>query len=122
MEWVVFFIRKLASAVEEKDNQTKAHQQKILRLNEDIDDLIKNRHVACRGYFHNVLCLVKKNSKEPNLYYVIRCQYRRLEKCKKCLKLHYPNTKEAGRCDDPNAIHPWNIFCDRETKLLQKPF
>ena len=64
-------IRKLASAIKEKDNQTKAlefkneeYQQKILRLNEEIDDLIANRHVARRGYFDNVLCFIKKNSGE----------------------------------------------------------
>ena len=34
-------VRKLVSAIEEKDNQIQAHQQKILRLNEEIDDLIK---------------------------------------------------------------------------------
>ena len=49
-------------AIEEKDNQIPAHQQKILNLNEEIDDLIKNRHVARRGYFDNVLCFTKKNS------------------------------------------------------------
>ena len=45
-------------AIKEKDNQIQAlefknekHQQNILRLNEQIDDLIKNRHVARRGYF-----------------------------------------------------------------------
>ena len=99
MEWdveTVFSrqVRKLASAVEEKDNQIQAleltnkkHQQKILKLNKEIDDLIKNRHVARRGYFENVLCFIEKNSKEAQPYYVIRCQYRQLEKYKKCLKL-----------------------------------
>ena len=63
--------RKLASAIEEKDNQIQAlefrneeHQHKILKLNKEIDDLIKNRHVARRGCFDNVLCFIKKNSKE----------------------------------------------------------
>ena len=65
-------------AIEEKDNQIQAHQQKILSLNEEIDGLIKNRHVARRGYFDNVLCFIKKNSKEVHPYYVIRCQYRQL--------------------------------------------
>ena len=78
---------------------------KILKLNEDIDDLIKNRHVVRRGYFDNMLCFIKKNSKEVHPYYVIQCQYRQLEKYKKCLKLRHPSMKEAGRCDDPNAIH-----------------
>ena len=53
MEWVVETVlsrevRKLASAVEEKDDQIQAleltyekHQQKILKFNEEIDDLIK---------------------------------------------------------------------------------
>ena len=89
-------VRKLASAIEEKnatiahlDNQMQAiefrneeHQQEILRLNEEINDLIANRHVACRGCFDNVLCFIKKNSKEVHPYYVIRCQYRQLEKHK----------------------------------------
>ena len=83
MGWVVQIVlsrevRKLASAIEEKDNQIQAHQQKILRINEEIDDLIKNNHVACCGYFDNVLCFIKKNSKYAHLYYVIRCQYIKL--------------------------------------------
>ena len=49
-------------AIDKKDNQIQAHQQKILKLNEEIDDLIKNRHVARCGYFNNVLCFIKKNS------------------------------------------------------------
>ena len=92
-----------------------------MKLNEKIDGLIKNRHVACRGCFDNVLCFIKKNSKEAHPYYVIRCQYRQLEKCKKCLKclnVCYPNMEEAGRCDDPNAIHQWNIF---KSELIEKP-
>ena len=86
-------VRKLASVIEEKDatiahrgNQRKAlesrneeHQQKILRLNKEIDDFIKNRHVARRRCFDNVLCFIKKNSKEVHPYDVIQCQYRHLE-------------------------------------------
>ena len=83
MEWVVEIVlprevRKLASVIKEKDttiayrdNQIQAlefrneeHQQEILRLNEDIDDLIANRHAARRGCFGNVLCFAKKNSKD----------------------------------------------------------
>ena len=84
MEWVVETVlpreaRKLASAIEEKDNQIQAltftnekHQRKILRLKEEINDLIKNRHVARRGCF-DVLRFIKKNSKEVHPYYVVRC-------------------------------------------------
>ena len=103
---------KHRQAITDHDNQMQAlefrneeHQLKISKLNEEIDDLIKNRHVPCRGYFDNVLCFIKKNSEEVHPYYVIRCQYRQLEKYKRCLKLRYPNMEEAGRCDDPNAIH-----------------
>ena len=35
--------------IEEKDSQIQTHQQKILKLNEEIDDPIKNRHVGRRG-------------------------------------------------------------------------
>ena len=83
MVWVVetvlpWEIRKLASAIEEKDNQIQAleftnekYQQKMLRLNEETDDLIKNRHVPRRGYFNTVLYFIKKNSWEIHPYYVI---------------------------------------------------
>ena len=89
MEWVVETVlprevRKLASAIKEKgaaaawlnddlqdrDNQIQAlestnekHQHKILSLNKEIHDLIKNRHVARGGYFDNVLYFIKKNSR-----------------------------------------------------------
>ena len=89
-----------------------------MRLNEEIDDLIKNGHVARRGYFDNVLRFIKKNGKEAHPYYVIRCQYRQLEKYKKCLELRYPNVEEARRCDDLNAIHRWNIF---KSEVIEKP-
>ena len=80
MEWVVLQreVQKLASAIEEKDNQIQAleftngkHQLKILRLNKEIDDLIANRHIARRGCFDNALCFIKKNSGEMHPYYVI---------------------------------------------------
>ena len=67
-------------AITNRENQIQAleftnekHQQKILRLNKEIGDLIANRHVARRGCFDNVLCFIKKNSREVHPYYVIRC-------------------------------------------------
>ena len=111
-------VRKLASVIEGKDNQIQAHQRKILRLNEEIDDLIKNRHVPRRVYFDNVLCFIKKNSKKVHPYYVIQSQYRLLEKYKRCLKLRYPNMEKPSSCDDPNAIHQWNIF---KSEVIKKP-
>ena len=112
-------------AITGRDNQIKAleftseaHQQKILRLNEEINDLIANRHVAHRGCFDNVLCFIKKKSREVHPYYVIRCQSRQLEKHKRWLKLHYSNMEVADKCDDPNAIHRWNRF---KQEVIKKP-
>ena len=70
MEWVVETVlprevQKLALVIEGKDNQIQAHQQKILRLDKEIDDLIKNRHIARREYFDNKLCLLKRIAKRP---------------------------------------------------------
>ena len=120
----VLFPHFRQQAIEEKDIQIKAleftneKQQNILKHNERIYDLIKNRHVPHRGYFDNVLCFIKKNSKETHPYYTIRYQYRQLEKYKKCLEIGYTSIKEAGRCDDPNAIHRWNIF---KSEVTEKP-
>ena len=50
-----------------------------------IDDLIKNWHVARRGYFNNVLCFMKKNSKKDHPYSVIRCKYRQLKNIRDAL-------------------------------------
>ena len=62
-------------AITGRDNQIQAlefrneeHQQEILRLNENIDDLIANRHIVRRGCFENMLCFIKKNSKEGRPY------------------------------------------------------
>ena len=60
---------KHQQAIEEKDHQIQVfeftnvkHQQKILNLNKEIDDLIQNRHLPRHGYFDNVLCFIKNNS------------------------------------------------------------
>ena len=81
---------KHQQAITGRDNQikvlestTEKHQQKILRLNKEIDDLIANRHVARRGCFDNVLSFIKKNGGEVHPYYIIRCQYKQLEKQKR---------------------------------------
>ena len=72
---------ELQQAITDCDNQIQAleftnekHQQKILRLNNEIDELIANRHLAGPGYFDNVLCFIKKNSGEVHPYCIIRCQ------------------------------------------------
>ena len=109
---------KHRQAITDRDNQIQAHKHKILKLNKEIDDLLKNRHVARHGSFDNVLCFIKKNSEEVHPYYVIRCQYRQLERYKRWLRLRYPNMEEADRCDDPNAIYQWNVF---KGEVIEKP-
>ena len=112
-------------AITGRDNQIqaleatkKAHQQKTLKLNKEIDDLIANKPVALRGSFDNVLCFIKKNSGEVHPYYVIRCQYKQLEKHKRWLKLCYPGMEVVDKCDDPNAIHQSNRF---QREVIKKP-
>ena len=112
-------------AITGRDNQIKVLeftneelQKKILRVNKETDDLTANRHVARRGCFDNVLCFIKKNSREVHPYYVIRCQYKQLEVHKRWLKLRYPNMEVAGKCDDPNAIYRWNRF---KREVIKKP-
>ena len=36
------------------------HQQEVSKLNDEINDLIANRHVALSGCFDHVLCFIKK--------------------------------------------------------------
>ena len=98
--------------------ERQAHQQEILRLNEEINDLISDRHTAHHGCFNNVQCFIKKNIKEVHRYYVIRCQYRQLEKHKGWLRLCYPNMEVSDECDDPNAIHRW---CRFNREVIKKP-
>ena len=80
---------KHQQAIKEKDNQiqalefsNEAHQQKILGPNKEIDDLIATRHAARRGSFDSLLCSIINKSGGVHPYYVIRCQYKQLEKHK----------------------------------------
>ena len=93
-------------AITGRDNQIQTleftneeERQEILSLNEEVTDLMANRHVTRCGCFDNVLCFMKKNSGEVHSYYVIRCQYRQLEKDKRWVRLRYPNMEVAGKCD-----------------------
>ena len=94
------------------------HRQFMKEKEQEINDLIANRHIARRGCLDNVLCFIKKNSKEAHPYYVIRCQHRQIQKHKRWLKLRYPNMEVAEKCDDPNAIHRWNRFNREVIKKL----
>ena len=124
-------VRKLAAAMEEKDMQLallsddlrqlefdnvemqgeiRAKDHEIERRREEVQDLIHNRHVPRRNLIDNVLCFIDKNSGEEHQFYIIRCQRRRLENHKKCLRNRYPNMIILGECDDANAVHRWCRF------------
>ena len=82
-------IKEKKTELPQCDNQIQAlefrkeeHQHKILRLNEEIDDLIAKRHVGHCECFDSVLCFIKKNSGEVHPYFINQCQYRQLEKHK----------------------------------------
>ena len=114
-----------------RDNQiqaleatNEAHKQKILRLNEEIDDLIKNRHVARRGCFDNVLCFIKKNSKKAphiTLFYVNIDSLKNIKNA-----LNFVSQKWRR----PAGVMIEMLFTDehikersdQKTRLLQKPF
>ena len=100
------------------EEERQAHQQEILRLNEEINDFIANKHVACSECFDTMLCFIKKNTKEVYPYYVIRYQYRQLEKHKRWLKLRYSNIEVADECDDQNTIHRG---CRFKREVIKKP-
>ena len=131
-------IRKLAAEIEEKDTQLAllnddltesqelvrqlefdnvgmqgeitAMDREIERRREENADLIQNRHVPRRNLIDNVLCFIDKQSDEKHQFYIIRCQRRRLEHHKKCLRNRYPNMIILGECDDGNAVHRWCRF------------
>ena len=65
-----------------------------------------------------VLCFIKKSSREWHPYYVIRCQYSQLEIHKQWLELRYPSISVANECNDPNAIRLWNRF---KREVIKQP-
>ena len=113
IEDITSCVQPLEFTIEE---ECQAHQKENLRLNEETNDLIANKHVTRCGCFDNVLCFIKKNSGEVHPYYVNVCQYRQLEKHKRWLKLLYPNMEVADKCDNPNTVHRWNRFKHKVSK------
>ena len=61
---------------------------------------------------------LKRMAKRPTYITLFEVSIDSLRNIKKCLKFRYPNMEEAGRCNDPNAIHQWSIF---KGELIEKP-
>ena len=60
----------------------------------------------------------KKIAKRPTHITLFDANIDSLKNMKKWLKLRYPNMEVADKCDDPNAIHQWNIF---KSEVIEKP-
>jgi len=87
--------------------EIRAQDQEIARRQEEVQDLIANRHVPRRRGIDNVLCFVDKNSDEEHQFYAIRCQRKALGNHKRYLRKRYPEMEVLGKCEDANAIHRW---------------
>ena len=93
IEWVMETVlprqvQKLASVIEEKvaalalftddlqalELTNEAHQQKILRINKEINDLIANRHIAHRGCFDVLFHQKEQQISSPILCYSMPVQ------------------------------------------------
>ena len=94
------------------------HRQSLEEKEQEINDLITNRHVARRRNFDNVLCFIKKISEEAHPYYVIWCRYKQLKKHKRWLRLRYSWMEVVDECHDPNAIDRW---CRFKREIIKKP-
>ena len=90
--------------------EIRAKDQEIDRRQEEVHDLIANRHVPRRVSIDTILCFVDKKSSEKHQFYVIRCQQKTMEKHKRCLRNRYPDMVILGECDDGNAVHRWCRF------------
>ena len=106
--------RQLEYTNTELQGEIRAKDQEICRRQEEVQNLIPNRHVPRRQGIDNVLCFVDKRSNEKHQFYVIRCQRKALEKNKRCLPSRYPDMVILGECDDANGVHRWCRF-KRET-------
>ena len=105
------------------EDMGREHQQVIEEKDDEIHNLVRNRHVPHSGNIDNILCVVAKNNPDETKpgrhpYYMIRSQKKALPKHLNILRDKYPNmiVKEP-ECDDPNAVHCWNRF---KTDILTK--
>ena len=102
--------RQLEYTNTELQGEIRAKDQEICRRQEEVQNLIPNRHVPRRQGLDNVLCFVDKGSNEKHQFYAIRCQRKALETHKRCLRSCYPDMVILGECDDANGVHRWCRF------------
>ena len=126
MDWVVETIlprevRKLAQHIKDNNIQhqlaIEAKDTALELVNNDLQAIqyelerIRPRCVERRGDYDNILVpFVKNKTDEVYPYYMIRCQYRNLDKQTNMLRVKYPNMRVKGEYDDPNTVHHWVTF------------
>ena len=88
------------------------HQQVIEEKDDEIQNLIQNRHVPHIGEHDNILCAIDKNTaEEHHPYYMIRCQRMRLQKRINILRAKYPDMIiKRPEYDAANAVICWVGF------------
>ena len=99
-------------AITDRDNQLHAleftneeHQQEILRLNEEINDPIGNRHVARRGFLAT-FCVSSKRTVEKFTHTTLfDVSIGSLKNISDGLNFVTQIWEVADQCDDPNAIN-----------------
>ena len=102
--------REHQQVVEEKDHEIEICQNQIV-------DLIENRHVPRIGKHDNILCAIQKNEPDElgkpgrHPYYMIRCQRMRLQERLHIKQLQYPNMViKRPTYDAANAVICWVEF------------
>ena len=98
-------------------DEIRAKDHEIERGQNQIVDLIANRHVPRRGEFDTNLKVLEKITKELGKpgryeYYMIRCQKRQLSARINVLRMKYPDMHmvKGPSCEDGNSVHCWNRF------------
>ena len=94
------------------------HQQKILRLNEEINGLIANKYVARRGCLTTCYVSSKRTAEKFSHTMLFNVSTGSWKKHKRWLRLGYPNMEVVNECDYPNAIHQW---CRFKSEVIKKP-
>ena len=118
VELIKWLARKGVEKIQEEHQLAiDEHQTALELVNNDLQAIqyelerIRPRCVERRGDYDNILVpFVKNKTDEIYPYYMIRCQYRNLDKQTNMLRVKYANMRVKGEYDDPNAAHHWVTF------------
>ena len=98
-------------------DREREHQLLIADKDDEIRDLVQNRHVPRIGEHDNILCAIEKNEPDElgktgdHPYYMIRCQRMRLQERLHIKNLQYPNMIiKRPTYDAANSVICWVEF------------